>query len=105
MFASPALVGDVLLVGVLNGSLEARDAGSGALLWRWKTEAALANAGWVLDAEGRFNGGLVFPSPWRENPAVGFERQASVGSLFSSPLVVNGVVYVGSADGRMYAIE
>ena len=37
--------------------------------------------------------------------AQGAERQQGVGSFFSTPLVVGGVVYIGSADGRMYALE
>jgi outer membrane protein assembly factor BamB len=28
-----------------------------------------------------------------------------VGSIFSSPLVAGGVVYFGSTDGNLYAIE
>jgi outer membrane protein assembly factor BamB len=28
-----------------------------------------------------------------------------VGSVFSTPLVVGGVVYIGSADGRLYALH
>jgi eukaryotic-like serine/threonine-protein kinase len=28
---------------------------------------------------------------------------ANVGSIFSSPLVVSGVIYLGSADGNLYA--
>jgi len=33
MFSSPAVAGDVVLIGVLNGTLEARDAKTGDLLW------------------------------------------------------------------------
>ena len=105
MFSSPALAGGVLLVGVLNGTLEARDAATGTLLWDYRTEASKANEGWVLTADRRFNGPLLFSSFWRERWAVAIERQAGVGSFFSSPLVAGGVVYVGSADGRLYALE
>jgi len=28
-----------------------------------------------------------------------------VGSIYSSPLVVGGVVYFGSTDGSLYALE
>jgi PQQ-like domain len=33
MFSSPAVAGDVVFIGVLNGTLEARDAKTGDLLW------------------------------------------------------------------------
>ncbi len=104
-FASPSVAGDTLFLGVLNGTLEARDAATGALRWDWRTEASQANEGWVLTSERRLNGGWLFPSGWREKTAVGVDRQGSVGSIFASPLVAGGVVYVGSADGRLYAIE
>ena len=95
----------MVLTAVLNGSLQARDRDSGALLWQFDTDAAKANRGWVLTSEGRFNGALTFPSTWHEATALAFNRQESVGSFYATPLVVNGVVYIGSADGTMYAID
>jgi outer membrane protein assembly factor BamB len=58
-----------------------------------------------LMADGRFNAALNFVSGWREAMAVGFERQSSIGSIFSTPLVMNDTIYVGSADGRLYALR
>ena len=105
VFSSPQVAGDVVLVGVLNGTLEARDAASGEMLWEFQTEASRRNEGWVLTAERRFNAPLLFRSSWREAPIVASARQADVGAVFSSPLVAGGVVYFGSADGRLYALE
>ncbi|HWK84969.1 MAG TPA: PQQ-binding-like beta-propeller repeat protein [Caldimonas sp.] len=105
VFASPTVAGDVVLVGVLNGVLQARDKASGAVLWEFQTEASRANRGWVLTAERRFNGPLLYASNWHEATDVAVDRQSSVGSFFSSPLVVDGVVYIGSTDGKLYAIE
>jgi outer membrane protein assembly factor BamB len=105
MFASPTVAGDVVLTGVLNGTLEARDFSSGALLWSFETEASKRNDGWVLTSDRRFNAPLLYSSSWREAPAVAVERQFSIGSIFSTPLVADGVVYVGAADGRLYAID
>jgi len=105
VFSSPTIAGDVVLVGVLNGTLQARDKASGALLWEFQTDASRANRGWVLTADRRFNNPLLFPSSWRESAALGAERQMTVGSFFSTPLVMKGVIYVGSADGNLYALE
>lgn len=105
MFSSPVVAGGMLLVGVLNGTLEGRDWPSGRLLWTWRTEASRANRGGVLTADGRFNVALNFVSGWREAMALGFERHASVGSIFSTPLVVGDTIYVGSADSRLYALR
>ena len=38
MFSSPTIAGDVVFIGVLNGTLEARDAKTGDLLWDFQVE-------------------------------------------------------------------
>lgn len=105
IFSSPAVSDGVVFVGVLNGTLEARDLKTGELLWDYQTEASKKNEGWVLTPERRFNTSMLFVDNWREGPLVAQARQTSVGSIYSSPLVANGVVYFGSTDGCLYAIE
>lgn len=105
MFSSPTVVGSVVLLGVLNGTLAARDLNTGELLWEFQTEASKQNKGWVLTADRKFNGPMLYYSNWREAPVVATERQFNIGAIFSTPLVVNGVVYFGSTDGNLYAVE
>jgi outer membrane protein assembly factor BamB len=105
MFSSPAIAGNVAFIGVLNGTLEARDANTGELLWDYQTDASKQNRGWVLTADRKFNQPLLFFDNWFEAPLLAQDRQLSVGSIFSSPLVANGVVYFGSTDGFLYALE
>lgn len=88
-----------------GSEVAARDRNSGELLWEFQTDASKANLGWVLTADRRFNNPLLFFDNWREGPLLGQARQMSVGSIFSSPLVANGVVYFGSTDGYLYALE
>jgi outer membrane protein assembly factor BamB len=104
-FSSPAVTNDTVFLGVCNGTLAARDRSTGALLWEFQTDASKANKGWALTAEHRLNNPFLYFDNWREGPVAGFERQRSVGSIFSSPLVANGVVYFGSTDGYLYAVE
>jgi len=105
MFSSAAIAGDVVVMGVSNGSLEARDRASGKLLWEFQTAAAKQNLGWVLTAQHKLNNSLLFRVLWQDNVTVAVERLFAVGAIFSSPLVANGVVYFGSTDGNLYAIE
>jgi len=105
MFSSPAIAGDVVFIGVLNGTLEARDLKTGKVLWDFQTETSKQNKGWVLTADRSFNEPLLYHSIWREAPIVATDRQFGIGAIFSSPLVVNGVVYFGSTDGYLYALE
>ncbi len=105
MFSSPTVANDVVLIGVLNGTLEARDTKTGELLWQYQVEASRQNRGWVLTSERKFNAPLLGYSTWRETPLVETDRQFRVGAIFSSPLVVDGAVYFTSTDGFIYALE
>ena len=105
VFSSPTVVGGVVYLGVLNGTLEARDLNTGELLWDYETEVSRQNRDWVLTADRKFNTPMIFLSGWREAPIVGADRQFGIGAIFSSPLIVNGVVYFGSTDGYVYALE
>jgi eukaryotic-like serine/threonine-protein kinase len=105
VFASPTVAGGLVLVGQLNGELLALRAVDGSAEWRWRTEASLANRGWVLTADGKLNAPWLFGSNWHEAMALGFDRQSSVGSLFSSVWLHDGTLYLGSAEGRLYALR
>jgi outer membrane protein assembly factor BamB len=105
MFSSPVVAGDVVLIGVMNGTLQARDLKTGEPLWDFQTETSKQNKGWVLTADRKFNEPMLFTSCWREAPVVGTERQFNIGAIFSTPLVMNGAVYFGSTDGNLYAID
>jgi outer membrane protein assembly factor BamB len=105
MFSSPAVAGNVVFIGVLNGTLVARDLNSGEALWTYRTDASRQNNGWALTADGQFNEPLLFWSGWREAPIVGALQLFGHGAILSSPLVTGGVVYFGSADGNLYALE
>ncbi len=105
MFSSPAVTNDIVFIGVLNGTLEARDRNTGELLWEFPNRRVEAEQSWVLTAERRFNAPFLFFDNWREAPLVGQIGKLAIGSIFSSPLVANGVVYFGSTDGYLYALE
>ncbi len=105
VFSSPSVAGNSVYLGVLNGTLEARDLDSGDLLWEYQVPASKRNAGWILTADRQFNAPMMFTSNWREAPIVTTVQAASVGSIFSSPLIVNDVIYFGSTDGSLYAVE
>lgn len=105
MFSSPAIADDVVFIGVLNGTLQARDLKTGEVLWNFETETSKENKGWVLTKDRSFNEPLLYHSTWREAPLVAADRQFAIGAIFSSPLIVKGVVYFGSTDGYLYALE
>ena len=105
MFSSPAIAGSVVLTGITNGTLEARDRTSGELLWSYQTDTSKQNPRWTLTSDGRFNTGLLYRSGWQESSIATANRMMSVGSIYSSPLIADGTVYCGSNDGNVYAID
>jgi outer membrane protein assembly factor BamB len=105
VFSSPSIAGDVVYLGILNGTMDARDRRTGELLWSFQTETAKQNRNWVLTADGKLNPAMFFRSNWHEGPLVAADREFAIGAIFSAPLIAGGVVYVGSADGFLYALE
>jgi outer membrane protein assembly factor BamB len=60
-FASPLLVGDMLVGASMKGELHGIDAATGTPRWRYRTEAASADAYRVVDrATGKFDGKRLF---------------------------------------------
>ncbi len=76
-WSSPAVSNGTVYIGSTGGYLYALDAAAGTELWKVKTDAALKTVDPV-----RFDGGVV-----------------------SSPVVVDGVIYFGGLDGKLYAVS
>ncbi len=76
--ATPALAQDRLFVATGAGTLHALDARNGAEIWRWEASG---------------NRAIFTP----------YVRQGRV--TLASPVVAGGNLYMGSADGRLYALD
>ena len=76
--SSPAISEGIVYVGSYDGSVYAIAFGSGKLLWRYDTKGRSLNSA-----------------------DFGFDRR----SILSSPSVSDGVVYIGSRDAHLYAIN
>jgi len=105
VFSSPAVARGMAYFGSFNGSLYAVDLSTGKFAWQFQTEAAKQNAGGFIAADGTPNFKAIFTTDSFEGMYFAIDRLFSLGSIVSSPTVDNGVVYVGSTDGNLYAIE
>jgi hypothetical protein len=106
IFSSPALAGGVAYVGTHGGRLYAVDAKTGEVAWQFQTDASKADPLKLLDSDGSFRQGAFDPVFHDfEDMYVTFYRFVQVGAIFSSPAVSNGVVFVGSMDGNLYAVQ
>lgn len=106
MFSSAALAGGLAYVGNHNGKLYAIDAKTGKLMWEFQTDASKADPMKVLNPDGSFNQDAFAPVFGDfEDMYLDIFRYRSIGAIVSSPAVDNGVVYFGSMDGNLYALQ
>jgi eukaryotic-like serine/threonine-protein kinase len=92
VFSSPAVANGVVYIGSLVHNVDALNASTGALLWSYTTGGAVGSSSYdkkvyALKAK---TGALL----WSYTTDSG---------MYSSPAVSNGVLYVGSLEGGVYA--
>lgn len=103
-FSSPSIVGSTVYVGTSDGWLHALDIATGAIKADFQTDGSRANAAKYIDDTGRFTNDM-YPDNTLEGMYIGMDRMQSLGSILSSPVVADGVLYVGSTDGNLYALR
>jgi outer membrane protein assembly factor BamB len=106
VFSSAALAGDLAYFGAHNGRVYAVNAKSGKLAWEFRTESSKQDPMKVLNPDGSLNRDS-FPAVFGDfqDMYIDFYRFVSVGAIMGSPAVDQGVVYVGSMDGNLYALQ
>jgi eukaryotic-like serine/threonine-protein kinase len=104
LYSSPALAGDVLYIGSTQGQVAAVGLGDMKVVWSYQTDASKQHSAEYVKPDGTPNGEALFHSDFYDDMVSGVERVMSMGSILSSPVVAGDVVYVGSADGNVYAL-
>ena len=106
VFSSAALAGNLAYFGSHNGRLYAVDLRSGQAAWTFQTEGAKRDPLKLVNADGSLNQESFSPVFGDfQDMYVDFYRYISTGAILGSPAVVDGVLYVGSTDGNVYALE
>ena len=104
--SSAALAGELAYFGSHNGRLYAVNAKSGQLAWQFQTEGSKRDPLKLLNEDGSLNREAMTPTFGDfQDMYVDFYRFASVGAIMGSPAVDRGVVYIGSMDGNLYALQ
>jgi outer membrane protein assembly factor BamB len=105
-FSSPAVAGGHAYFGTFDGQLHDVDLKRRAYAASFATPGFTANGPRWLNADGRLRLEQVWTGPSLDDAVVGIrERLFSLGAILSSPAVADGVVYVGSTDGTVYALR
>jgi outer membrane protein assembly factor BamB len=106
IFSSPALAGELAYIGSHNGKVYAIETKTGKMAWEFQTEASKKDSMKILNADGSLNQEAFAPVFGDfEDMYLDIYRFISVGAILSSPAVDKGVVYVGSMDGNLYALQ
>ncbi len=104
-FSSPAIVNDVVYFGSSDGWLHALETATGAVRGQFQSDGSKQNGPRYTDANGRLKTGEMYPSRTLVGMMVGLHTMFTLGSILSSPAVADGVLYVGSTDGHLYALR
>jgi len=104
-FSSPAIAGGVALYGSSDGYLNAVDLRTGTVVRRFQTDGSRENGARYTDAEGRMQTRTMYPDRTLDGMMIGMRTMMTLGSVLSSPVVADGVVYFGSTDGNLYAVR
>ncbi len=104
MFSSPAIAGNIAYIGTNFGELLAVNVASGQVAWTFETEASQKHGAEFSKADGTPNYEGVYFDFFYDDMVIGTDKFLSVGAIMSSPVVADGIVYVGSTDGNLYAL-
>lgn len=102
-FSSPAIVNNTAYFGTSDGLLHGVDITTGRMTSDFQTDGYKENASNYIDKNGNTHG--LYPDFTLDGMIIGMDRMFSLGSILSSPVVADGILYVGSTDGNLYAIR
>ncbi len=111
-FSSPAIDSSIAYIGSANGRLYGIDLNMGEIVWEYRTEGSKSDTLKIYNEKGeldvnRFKEILTTKQVDNYDKLVDFYNNSfkSVGSIVSSPVIDNGVLYFTSFDGYVYAIS
>ena len=105
MFSSPAIVGNLLYIGSHDGKLRAIDFSTQKVVWTFETDSSRLNGPAYTKPDGSPNYEAAFSEDFYDDMVAGVQKMMSVGTILSSPVIADNVIYVGSVDGYLYALR
>jgi outer membrane protein assembly factor BamB len=105
MFSSPSIAGETLYIGTHAGKVMALDLKTQTIAWEFQTELSKQKGPTYTSADGTPNYEAAFFGDFYDDLVTGNDRMWSVGPTLSSPVVDGAVIYVGSSDGNLYALQ
>ena len=91
--------------GTSGGFLNAADIADGNLGARFQTDGSRETAARLLEAYGLMRAELTYSDRTLDGMMIEVRTMMTLGSVLSSPVVADGVVYFASTDGQLYAVR
>ncbi len=105
-FASPSVAGGLVYQGTFIGTLIAMDVNTGQIKWTFLTDAVKADKYQILNPDQTINDNKIEAAQQRAGGKLRpIDFGISLGCITSSPVIKDGVIYFGSTDGNMYAVD
>ena len=104
-FSTPIAAGNEFYLGSLSGRFFAIDLSQQKISWEFQTDGNRQNGAAFTKADGTPNYEVAYADDFYDDMVVGAQKMRSVGAIYSSPVLVDGVLYFGSTDGNIYALE
>jgi hypothetical protein len=103
-YSSPSIAGNTAYYGTFDGRLYGVDLRGGKVVARFDTDGSRRNRARFLDAKGKLDLNAIYPDGTLDGVIVGLSRLYSLGAIVGSPAISDGVLFVGSGDGTLYAL-
>ena len=103
-FSSPSIARGMLYVGSHSGKLFAINLAQQKIAWEFQTEGARENGAFYTKDDGTPKYEAAYAGDFYDDMIVGVRKLMTVGGIYSSPVLVDGVLYFGSTDGYIYAL-
>jgi outer membrane protein assembly factor BamB len=104
VFSSPAIAGGTPYVGSTQGKVTAIDLATFKVAWNFETQTMKERGREYTKADGSPNADAIYGTDFYDDIVVGVKRTMSMGAVIGSPVIARNGVYVGSADGNLYAL-
>lgn len=105
VYSSPAIADGALFFGTFDGRLLALDLTSHDPLWVLQTEASKKNAAAYSKPDGSLDFSKLMSANFYDEMVLAVHKMYGTRAFLASPVIADDTIYIGSADGAVYALK
>ena len=91
-------------MGSTQGKLTAVDLAILKVVWNFETRAMKERGREYTKPDGSPNTDAIYGTDFYDDMVAGVKRIMNMGAVIGSPVIAGNVIYIGSADGNLYAL-